>query len=104
LWFTPLTVVGPDKTGPFGFYSFEQGLPVSIHFVWQHIFGDSAGESITSSTSSMKGGDSDRNGSDLDKCNILKPTFDTLTEEGRKAFEAYHTNLVELFLSHCEVT
>jgi hypothetical protein len=52
----------------------------------------------------MKGGDSGRNGSDLDKSNILKPTFDTLMEEGRKAFEAYHTNLEELFLSCCEVT
>jgi hypothetical protein len=72
--------------------------------VWQHIFDDSAGESITSSTSNMKGGDSGRNGSDLDKSNILKPTFDTLMEEGRKAFEAYRANLEELFLSRCEVT
>jgi hypothetical protein len=30
--------------------------------------------------------------------------FDTLTEEGRKAFEAYRANLEELFLSCCEVT
>jgi hypothetical protein len=52
----------------------------------------------------MKGGNSDNNGSDLDKGNILKPTFDTLMEEGRKAFEAYHANLEELFLSYCEVT
>jgi hypothetical protein len=52
----------------------------------------------------MKGGNSGNNGSDLDKNNILKPTLDTLTEEGRKAFEAYHTNLEELFLSRCEVT
>jgi hypothetical protein len=69
--------------------------------VWQHIFGDSAGESTTSS---MKGGDSGHNGSDLDKSNIPKPTFDTLTEEGCKAFEAYCANLEELFLSRCEVT
>jgi hypothetical protein len=41
---------------------------------------------------------------DLNKNNILKPTFDTLAEEGRKAFEAYRTDLKELFLSHCEVT
>jgi hypothetical protein len=27
-----------------------------------------------------------------------------LTEESHKTFEAYRTNLVELFLSHCEVT
>jgi hypothetical protein len=31
----------------------------------------------------MKGGNSGNNGSDLDKGNILKPTFDTLTEVGR---------------------
>jgi hypothetical protein len=53
--------------------------------------------------SSMKGGNSDYNGSNLDKGNILKATFDTLIEEGRKAFEAYRTNLEELFLSRCEV-
>jgi hypothetical protein len=47
----------------------------------------------------MNGGNSDNNGSDLDKGNILKPTFDTLTEEGRKAFKAYHINLEELFVS-----
>jgi hypothetical protein len=52
----------------------------------------------------MKGGNSSHNGSDLDKGNILKPTFNTLTEEGHKAFEAYLTNLEDLFLSHCEVT
>jgi hypothetical protein len=52
----------------------------------------------------MKGENFGHNGSDLNKGNILKPTFDTLKEEGRKAFEAYHTNLEELFLSCCEVT
>jgi hypothetical protein len=52
----------------------------------------------------MKGGNSSNNRSDLDKGKILKPTFDTLTEEGRKVFDAYHANLEELFLSHCEVT
>jgi hypothetical protein len=67
-------------------------------------FGDSAGESMTSSMSRMMGGNSDHNGSDLDKGNILKPTFDTLTEEGHMAFKAYHDNLEELFLSRCEVT
>jgi hypothetical protein len=51
----------------------------------------------------MKGGNSGNNGSNLDKANILKPTFDTLTEEGHKAFEAYNANLEELFLSCCEV-
>jgi hypothetical protein len=67
-------------------------------------FGDSVGESTTSSTSSIKGGNSGNNGSDLDKGNILKPTFDTLTEEGHKVSEAYHANLEAFFLSHCEVT
>jgi hypothetical protein len=52
----------------------------------------------------MKGGNLSHNGSDLDKGNILKPTFDTLMEEGRKAFEVYHTNFEELFLSRYDVT
>jgi hypothetical protein len=52
----------------------------------------------------MKGGNSSHNGSDLDEGNVLKPTFDTLTEEGRKMFKVYRTNLEELFLSRCEVT
>jgi hypothetical protein len=51
----------------------------------------------------MKGGNSSTNGSSLDKNNILKPTFETLTEEGRKVFKAYHVDLEELFLSCCEV-
>jgi hypothetical protein len=54
--------------------------------------------------SNMKGGNSGNNGSDLDKGNILKHTFDTLTEEGRKTFKAYCANLGELFISCCEVT
>jgi hypothetical protein len=52
----------------------------------------------------MKGENSGNNRSDLDKDNILKPTLDTLTEEGRKMFEAYRVNLEELFLLLCEVT
>jgi hypothetical protein len=52
----------------------------------------------------MKSQNSGNNGSGLDKGNILKPTFDTLTEEGRQAFETYITILRELFLLHCEVT
>jgi hypothetical protein len=51
----------------------------------------------------MKGGNSSNNGSDLDKANIHKPNFDTLMEDNRKAFELYHANLEELFLSRCEV-
>jgi hypothetical protein len=67
-------------------------------------FSDSTGESTTSSTSRMKGGNSDNNRSDLNKGNILKPTFDTLTEECYQAFKAYIIDLRELFLSHGEVT
>jgi hypothetical protein len=52
----------------------------------------------------MNGGNSGNHRSDLDKGNILQPTFDTLTEEGRKAFETYLADLRELFLSRCEVT
>jgi hypothetical protein len=52
----------------------------------------------------MKGRNSGNNGSDLNKGNILKPTFDTLTEEGRQTFEAYIIDLREVFLSCCEVT
>jgi hypothetical protein len=53
--------------------------------------------------SRMKGGNSGNNVSDLDKGNILKPTFDTMMEEGHKALDAYCTNLEELFLSCREV-
>jgi hypothetical protein len=52
----------------------------------------------------MKGGNSSNNRSDLDKGNILKPTFDTLTDEGHKSFEGYRANLEVHFLSRCEVT
>jgi hypothetical protein len=52
----------------------------------------------------MKGGNSRHNGFDLDNGNILKPTFNTLMEEGRKAFKAYRANLEVLFLPRCEVT
>jgi hypothetical protein len=52
----------------------------------------------------MKGGNSSHNGYNLNKGNILKPTFNTLMEEGRKAFKSYLADLKELFLSHCEVT
>jgi hypothetical protein len=51
----------------------------------------------------MKGGNSGNNGSNLNKGNILKYTFDTLMEEGRQAFEAYIIDLIVLFLSHCKV-
>jgi hypothetical protein len=50
--------------------------------------------------SSMKGGNSGTNRSNLNKNNIVKPTFNTLMEVGCKAFEAYCADLEELFLSH----
>jgi hypothetical protein len=106
-----LTAVGIDKTGPSGlsketvrFLQFRPGASSSCPICVATHFGNSIGESTTSSISSMKGGNSGNNGSDLDKGNILKPTFDTLTEEGRQTFEAYIIDLRELFLSHCEVT
>jgi hypothetical protein len=37
----------------------------------------------------MKKEGSGVNGSDFDKNNIIKPTFNTLMEEDRKALEAY---------------
>jgi hypothetical protein len=52
----------------------------------------------------MKDGNFDHNGFNLNKGNILMPTFDTMMEKGHKAFEVYHVNLEELFLSHCDVT
>jgi hypothetical protein len=45
----------------------------------------------------MKKGDSGINRSNLDKNNIIKPTFDTLTEKDRKALEAYRAEVDELF-------
>jgi hypothetical protein len=66
-------------------------------------FGDSARESTTLRTSSMKKGNFGTNGSDLDKNNIIKPTFDTLTEKGRKVLESYRTDLHELFYLRCKV-
>jgi hypothetical protein len=70
----------------------------------QTYFSDYARESTTSCTSSIKGGNSDINESDINKNNIIKTTFDTLTKEARKAFKAYHADLEELFLSRYEIT
>jgi hypothetical protein len=101
----------PHKTGPSSlpsqivqFLQLRAGASGLCLFCVRTQFGDSAEESTNSSTSSMKVGNSGNNGFDLDKGNILKPTFDILMEKGRKAFEAYHTNIEELFLSQCEVT
>jgi hypothetical protein len=104
----PMTAAKADKTTPTGlpnrivwFAQIRAGASGSSSFHVQTHFSDSAGELTTSS---MKGGNSGNNGSNLDKGNILKPTFDTLTEEGRKTFDAYRTNLEEIFLSCCKVT
>jgi hypothetical protein len=67
-------------------------------------FDDSVGKSTTSRLSSLKKGGPDVNGSDLNKNNIINPTFDTLTEEDCKALEAYHAEVDELFYSCYEVT
>jgi hypothetical protein len=63
-------------------------------------FSDSVGESTTSCMLSMKGRNFGTNGSELDKNNITKPTFDTLTEEGLKAFEAYMCQISRSSSSH----
>jgi hypothetical protein len=60
--------------------------------------GNSGNNGSDPNTSSMKGGNSGNNGSDLNKENILKPTFDTLTEDGWQAFKAYITDIREIFL------
>jgi hypothetical protein len=107
----PLTTAEADETKQSGlpnqtirFAQFQAGAFGSCLFHVQTHFGDSTGKSTTSSMSSMKGGRSGNNGSDLDKSNIFKPTFDTLTGESHKAFKAYLIDLGELFLSCCEVT
>jgi hypothetical protein len=106
-----LIAVGLDKIGlsdfsnqTVRFLQFRAAGSGSCLFHMTTYFGDSVRESTTSSMSSMKGENSDNNGSDLDKGNILKSTFNTLTEEGRKEFKAYHANFEELFISRCEVT
>jgi hypothetical protein len=109
---TPLTITDLDKTRvsdswhrSVRFLLFWTTGSGSYPICVQTHFGDSARELTTSRMSSMKGGNSCTNGSDLDKNNVIKlPTFDTLTEEGRKEFKAYRTNLKEIFLSRCEVT
>jgi hypothetical protein len=91
------------ETGPSGLSCFEEQLLALVLFHVQTHFGDSTEESTISNMSWMKGENSGNNRSDLDKSNILEATFNTLTEEGRKAFEAYHTNLEELILLRYEV-
>jgi hypothetical protein len=51
----------------------------------------------------MKKENSSTNGSNLDKNNIIKPTFDTLMAEGSKALESYRVDMDELFYSRYEV-
>jgi hypothetical protein len=107
----PLTAVGPYKIRPTDLLNWTVQFPQlragafgSCPFQVATHFSEYAREPTTSSTSSMKAGNSGNNGSNFDKSNMLKPTIDTLTEEGRKAFEAYRANLEEFFLSCCEVT
>jgi hypothetical protein len=66
-------------------------------------FGNFALESTTSCPLSLKKGGFGVNGSDIDKNNIIKPTFDPLTEEDRKALKAYRAKVDEHFYSCYEV-
>jgi hypothetical protein len=50
----------------------------------------------------MKKGGIDTNGSNLNKNSIIKPTFNSLTKEDRKALEAYCKEVDELFFSRSE--
>jgi hypothetical protein len=97
----PLTAAGIDKTEGSNFCSFKKELlaPYSIHV--PTYFCDSARE-LTTST--MKKGDPDTSGSDLNKNNIIKPTLNHLLNKDCKALEAYHKEVDEIFLSHYEVT
>jgi hypothetical protein len=52
----------------------------------------------------MKKGGSGVNGSDLNKDNINKPTFDTLMEEDHKVLKAYCVGVDELLYSRYMVT
>jgi hypothetical protein len=98
----PLTIIGPNKTGGSGFKNWIAQFSLfgtrasgsCLIRVLTH-FGDSAGESTTSRHSSLKKGCSGINGSDLDKNNIIKRTLDILTEEDRKALEAYRIEVDE---------
>jgi hypothetical protein len=63
-------------------------------------FDDSARESTTSI---MKKEDPNSYRSDLNKNNIIKPTLDHLSKEDRKALEAYHKEVDEIFLLRYEV-
>jgi hypothetical protein len=74
----PLTAVSLNKTGPSGlpnwsiqFLQLRAGASGSCSIRVATYFGDSARESTNSHTSSMKGGNSGTNRSDLDKNNII---------------------------------
>jgi hypothetical protein len=108
---TPLTAIGIDKIKYFGlpnwmvrFSLFQTEASISCLIHVPTYFDDSAGESTTSNTSSMKIGGFGVNGSDLNKNNIIKPTFNTLTEEDHKVLETYCMEVDELFYSCYEVT
>jgi hypothetical protein len=57
-----------------------------------------------STTSTMKKGDPGTNRSDLNKDTIIKPTLNHLSFEDRKALEAYHKEVHDIFLLRYEVT
>jgi hypothetical protein len=107
----PLIAVGLDKIRPSSlsnrsvqFLLFQTGASSSSSICVPTNFDDSAGESTTSHLSNMKKGGSGVNRYGIDKNNIIRPTFNTLTEDDRKALETYRTDLDEFFYSHYEVT
>jgi hypothetical protein len=103
----PFTASGPDEIGHFSlnnrsiqFSCVQQELLASCSIHVPTHFGDSTGELTTSA---MKKGIPDTNGSDLNKDNIIKPTLNHLSEEDCKVIEAYQKEVDEIFLSCYEV-
>jgi hypothetical protein len=103
----PLSAARIDKIKGFNFQNWsiqfsclEQELPAPCSICVPTQFEGSTRESTTST---VKKGNLDTNGSDLNKNNIIKPTHNHLLEEDLKAFEAYHKEADEIFLSCYEV-
>jgi hypothetical protein len=85
------------------FLVLSRSFRLPIRFMSQHSLATPLGNWLLQAWWKTKGG-YDVNASDLNKDNIIKPTFDTLTEEDRKALKAYHAKIDELFFLHYEVT
>jgi hypothetical protein len=99
-----MSAIGPNETRHSSllnwsicfFFCFQQELLAPYSILVRTHFGDSAGESTNST---MKKEDPDTTGSDLNKNNIFNPTLDHLSAEDRRALEAYHKEVDEIFLS-----